>query len=202
MTSNFSRIDIFSKYWIDESIFWHYHRLCNQLNVVTESITVVSTQPVCGPTASLLNEYVEPNINLVAEAIARNYGWTIAPTGETSLNLLGISTQVTSHYEFISSGPYRKYCINGITISFSHRVDKDFTGMSYKTKLLTQAIKTIGKEKINDYIYIISNRLTEEDKQVAFEEAKRTTAWVYEVIKELKLICIIQPKAPREKNCS
>ena len=41
------------------------------------------------------------------------------------------------------------------------------------------------------YIYIISNRLTEEDKQVAFEEAKRTTAWVYEVIKELKLICII-----------
>ena len=140
--------------------------------------------------SSLLNDYVEPNINLVAEAIARNYGWVIAPTGETSLNLLGISTQVTSHYEFISSGPYRTYCINGITISFSHRVDKDFTGMSYKTKLLTQAIKTIGKEKINDYIYIISNRLTEEDKRVAFEEAKRTTAWVYEVIKELQNISI------------
>lgn len=34
-------------------------------------------------------------------------------------------------------------------------------------------------------IYIISNRLTEEDKQVAFEEAKRTTAWVYEVIKKI-----------------
>ena len=33
-------------------------------------------------------------------------------------------------------------------------------------------------------IYIISNRLTEEDKQVTFEEAKRTTAWVYEVIKK------------------
>lgn len=65
-------------------------------------------------------------------------------------------------------------------------MDKDFTGMSYKTKLLTQAIKTIGKEEINDYIYIISNRLTEEDKRVAFEEAKRTTAWVYEVIKELQ----------------
>ena len=64
-------------------------------------------------------------------------------------------------------------------------MDKDFTGMSYKTKLLTQAIKTIGKEKINDYIYIISNRLTEEDKRVAFEEAKRTTAWVYEVINKI-----------------
>ena len=127
----------------------------------------------------------EPNIYLVADAIARNCGWAIVPTGETSLNLLGISTQVTSHYKFISLGPYRKYCINGITISFSHRVDKDFTGMSYKTKLLTQAIKTIGKEKINDYIYVISNRLTEEDKRVAFEEAKRTTAWVYEVIKKI-----------------
>lgn len=64
-------------------------------------------------------------------------------------------------------------------------MDKDFTGMSYKTKLLTQAIKTIRKEKINDYIHIISNRLTEEDKRVAFEEAKRTTTWTYEVIKKI-----------------
>lgn len=54
--------------------------------------------------SSLLNEYVEPNINLVEEAIARNCGLAIAPSGETSLNLLEISTQVTSHYEFISSG--------------------------------------------------------------------------------------------------
>lgn len=34
-------------------------------------------------------------------------------------------------------------------------------------------------------IYIISNRLTGKDKRVAFEEAKRTTALVYEVIKEI-----------------
>ena len=33
-------------------------------------------------------------------------------------------------------------------------------------------------------IYIISNILTEGDKRVAFEEAKRATAWVYEVIKK------------------
>ena len=90
--------------------------------------------------SSLLNEYVEVNINLVAEAIARNYGWTFALSSETLLNLLRMSTQ---------------------------------------------AIKTIGKEKINDYIYIIRNRLTEEDKQVAFEETKRTTALVYEVIKKI-----------------
>lgn len=34
-------------------------------------------------------------------------------------------------------------------------------------------------------IYIISNRLTEEDKQVAFEKANKSTAWAYEVIKEI-----------------
>lgn len=34
-------------------------------------------------------------------------------------------------------------------------------------------------------IYIISNILTEEDNRVAFEEEKRTTAWVYEVIKKI-----------------
>lgn len=43
MTGKFPQIDSFWNSWIDESIFWHYHRLCNQLTVVTESITLVST---------------------------------------------------------------------------------------------------------------------------------------------------------------
>ncbi|MBN1981875.1 MAG: hypothetical protein JW795_10100 [Chitinivibrionales bacterium] len=34
------------------------------------------------------------DIDQVAHAIARKHGWTIKPSGETALNILGLSTQV------------------------------------------------------------------------------------------------------------
>ncbi len=135
--------------------------------------------------SSLLNEYVEPNMNLVADAFARNFGWTIIPSGETAINLLGLSTQVTSHYDFISSGPYRSYNINGIIISFSHRMDKEFNGLSYKSRLIIQAIKAIGNNQINGYINSIRDNLSDQEKSILLEETQRTTAWVYEVIKKI-----------------
>ncbi|MGN1294772.1 MAG: DUF6088 family protein, partial [Bacilli bacterium] len=59
--------------------------------------------------STLINEFIAPNISDLAEAIARNFEWSITPTGEYALNLLGISTQVPACYSFISSGPYRSY---------------------------------------------------------------------------------------------
>jgi hypothetical protein len=55
--------------------------------------------------STLLQEYSAPNPNEIADALARNYSWTIAPTGNTALNLLGLSTQVPANWSYISSGP-------------------------------------------------------------------------------------------------
>ena len=40
-----------------------------------------------------LKEFVAPIPDNVAHAIARNFGWTIVPCGDTALNLLGLSTE-------------------------------------------------------------------------------------------------------------
>ena len=37
-----------------------------------------------------LKEYIAPIPDNVAHALARNYGWTIVPCGDTALNLLGL----------------------------------------------------------------------------------------------------------------
>ena len=39
--------------------------------------------------SKLLDEYIAPSPDAVAHALARNYGWTIFPCGDTALNLLG-----------------------------------------------------------------------------------------------------------------
>ena len=45
----------------------------------------------------------------VSEALARSYHWTITASGNTALNLLGLSEQVASSWEYLSDGPYKTY---------------------------------------------------------------------------------------------
>ena len=51
-----------------------------------------------------LGEYIEPVPDKVAHALARNFGWTIVPCGDTALNMLGLSTQVPAVWLYVSDG--------------------------------------------------------------------------------------------------
>ncbi len=135
--------------------------------------------------SKLLNEHVAPNMNNVAEAIARNFGWSITPSGENALNSLGISTQVPGRYSYISSGPYRNYTIGNSKLEFVHRNDKDINGKSYQTRLIIQALKSIGKDRINDYIPQLRKKISLDDKDLILKESQRSTAWIYAAIKEI-----------------
>lgn len=136
--------------------------------------------------SQLLNEMVAPDINEVAKAIARSFNWTISASGNTALNLLGLSTQVPSMYEFITSGPSRNYVINGIIIKFTHRADKEIYGFSYKTSLVIQALKQYGREAINsELINRISCSLDDSEKECLLKEAQQSTIWIYEIVKTI-----------------
>ena len=95
--------------------------------------------------SEILKEYVAADPEAVAKALARNYHWTIAPCGNTALNLLGLSTQVTAVWSYISDGPYKTYEWNSTKLEFKHRTNKEITGLSYMTVLVIQALKTDRK---------------------------------------------------------
>ena len=136
--------------------------------------------------SELLQEYEAPSPHHVAMALARNFGWAIAPSGAAALNMLGLSTQVPAHWSFISNGPYRSFSFSNITIEFKHCSSKEISGMSQKTALVTQTIKALGKENIDEEnLQKIRRSLSAEEKIALLEEAKRTTAWIYEAIKKV-----------------
>lgn len=136
--------------------------------------------------SKILNEYAKPDVDEVAKAIARNYNWKIAPTGNTALNLLGISTQVPAKWEYISSGQYKKYKIENTIIEFYHRNNKELLGMSYKTLLVIQALKEIGKDNVNEKIINkFKSILSKDEKTLILEEGSQTIVWIYEVIKKI-----------------
>jgi len=133
-----------------------------------------------------LNELAPPNPDHIAQAIARTHGWTIVPGGETALNLLGLSTQVPASWEYLSDGPYRNYEWLGNTMNFKHRTNKETTILSPKTALIVQALKSLGKNYLNNkVISTLANHIEEKEKKKILKEAKFVTDWIYEIIREI-----------------
>ena len=140
----------------------------------------------CPEYSEFLNEHVEPKPDKVAHALARNYGWSIVPCGDTALNMLGLSTQVPATWLYVSDGTYKEYTYGNTTIKFKRTTNKELSKISYKTALVIQALKALGKENItNEIVNKIASTTTEEEKATMFAEAKYATAWVYDIIKEL-----------------
>ncbi len=136
--------------------------------------------------SEFLDEEVAPSVDKVAHAIARNFGWTIVPSGDAALNYLGLSTQVPATYVYVSDGAYKEYSYGNTTIQFKKTTNKEVSKLSYKTALVVQALKALGKEKIDDMVIgRLRTLLTDTEKETMLNEAKATTAWIYEFIKSI-----------------
>lgn len=132
-----------------------------------------------------LNGYNSPDVNNVAFALARKFNWTIAPSGETALNILHLSTQVSNINSYISDGPYRKYRIGKYNLEFKHCANREITGKSLKTIMVIQALKYIGKNSVCDTDFKkIFALLSEEEKKALLVESKTSANWIYSLIKK------------------
>ena len=129
--------------------------------------------------SKLLDEYVAADPDAVAKALARCYHWTIAPCGNTALNLLGLSTQVTAVWKPCG-------CVRRKKLEFKHRTNKEITGLSYMTSLVIQALKTLGRTNVTpEIIQTLSEKLSEAEKQACLKEATESTDWVYDTIRKM-----------------
>lgn len=136
--------------------------------------------------SELLDEFVAPDVDEVAKALARSYHWTIAPSGMIALNMLGLSTQIPAKWSYISDGPYKTYELGRAKIEFKHRTNKETSGLSPISILVIQALKTLERENITDKtIQILSRRLNKDQKIALLTEGKEATDWIYAVIKKI-----------------
>ena len=158
------------------------HRLVQE-GILRRSVNGLFEKP---KHSKLLGEYVAADPEAVAKALARNYHWTIAPCRNTALNLLGLSTQVTAVWSYISDGPYKTYEWNATKLEFKHRTNKEITGLSYMTSLVIQALKTLGKTNVTpEIIQELSGKLSDNEKQACLQEATESTDWVYDTIRKI-----------------
>ena len=134
--------------------------------------------------SQLIQEYGVPRVDKIADALARRFNWNIAPSGDTALNYLHISTQVPNEWEYVSDGPYRDYMIGKTPLKFKHVMPREINGYSSMTVMVIQGIRAIGKGNITqEQMNRFSTVLTAEDKEILLKEARTASGWIYRIIK-------------------
>lgn len=133
--------------------------------------------------SSLLKEQLPVEMPGVAHALARKFGWDIEPSGETALNILGISTQVPSKYVYITNGRSRIYRIQNRELQFTKGMLKE-TGFKYPdSSIIVQAIRAIGKESLTkEQLKRLRNAIDPSKYSRIKKDTRIVTGWIYQAI--------------------
>lgn len=136
-----------------------------------------------------LQQELGPDMDQVAHALARKFGWSIQVTGNAALNILGISTQVPTRFIYLSDGPSRTYSILGNELTFRK---SRFTHLNLKhtqSALLVQAIEALGQKSLTQENLTVMARylspqgpLPERQRLAIAKDTQFVTSWIQETI--------------------
>lgn len=136
--------------------------------------------------SELLGQALSPDIDQVAQALARKFNWRIQPSGDTALNLLGLSTQVPGKWLYLSDGPNRQYAIGQQLLAFRQSALKNTGFKLRESGSLVQAIKALGKEHVDSsVIEALQQWLPATLRARVLRDTRVATGWIYEVIKQV-----------------
>lgn len=123
------------------------------------------------------------NVDQVAQAIARKYGWRIQPTGSAALNILGLSTQVPGKYIYLTDSSNKKYRVGGTLLIFRKEPLKEIAFKYHESSIVVQAIKSLGVSNITPAVIDVLKGWL--DKTMAAKILRDTitvSSWIYDII--------------------
>lgn len=136
--------------------------------------------------SELLQQQLSPDLDQVARALARKFGWRIQPSGATALNLLGLSTQVPARAVYLSDGPDRSYQVGTTSLVFEHTALKEAGFKLKESGLIVQALRSLGQDRITpEVISKIRAWLPASLRPKILADTKTATGWAYAAIQQI-----------------
>jgi hypothetical protein len=131
----------------------------------------LENDPILGP--------IKPSTEAIAKAIAKRDKARIVATGSLAMNALGLSTQVPMNVVYLTDGAARKISLGKRKIIFKKTTPKNLAAIGSISKLVIQALKEIGKDKVTeDEIKIILEHLEKEDPYRLEHDIKLAPEWI------------------------
>ena len=136
--------------------------------------------------SELLGQALSPDVDQVAQALARKFNWRIQASGEAALNLLGLSTQVPGRWVYLSDGPSREYEVGTHTLAFRNSALKDAGFRLRESGMLVQARKALGRERVDEAVIDSLRRwLAPTLHERVLADTRTATGWIYDLIKQI-----------------
>lgn len=136
--------------------------------------------------SELLQEYLVPDIDLVAQAIARKNQWHIQITGDSALNYLGLSTQVPGRYVYLSDAQSREYQVMNRTLEFQRAALKQTKFKSRQTEIITQALLALCEANTDDAALAkIAAFISDKERPRILKDSRYAPAWIGEILRKL-----------------
>ena len=127
---------------------------------------------------------VVPEADEIADALARQTGSRVVPSGAFAANQLGLSTQVPSKPVYLTDGRSRQVRVGNSVFTMKHVAPKELPAGSRLSATVFQALKHLGKDAIDDQVLSRIRQLvpTKHRKELQ-RDAQYTTAWIGQFVR-------------------
>lgn len=137
------------------------------------------------PAVSKYIGILTPSAEDVAEAIIKRDKIRTIPTGSYALNALGLSTQVPTKLVLLTDGSPRTVKVGNRTIKFKKTTPKNLMAKGQISRLVIQALKEIGNEKVTyEEENKILNLLQKEEPELLQHDIALAPVWIQRIMKK------------------
>ncbi|HPB12843.1 MAG: hypothetical protein IPI69_08050 [Bacteroidales bacterium] len=127
---------------------------------------------------------VLPGIEEIAEAIRKRDKARIVPTGSYALYKLGLTTQVPMNVVYYTDSTARKIKVGKQTITFKRASARNLSAIGDISKLVIQALKAIGKDKVTEEELDRLRELLKQEKPFHLQhDLKIAPEWIRKLLK-------------------
>lgn len=127
-----------------------------------------------------------PDIDEVAQTLARKTGSRVIPSGAVAANRLGLSTQVPAKPIYLTDGRTRTARVGNIVLLLKHAPPKDLPWGHPTSALVFLGLRYLGKRAIGDEtIARLRRRLSPADRRRLLKDIRYATDWVAEAVREV-----------------
>ena len=129
---------------------------------------------------------VPPDVDEIADALARQTGSRIAPSGAMAANRLGLSTQIPAKPVYLTDGRSRRVKVGNFVIVMRHVPPKELPIGNRTSAMVMQALRHLGKDGVDAVVLgKIRKTLTARHRCRLLQDSRYTTDWIADAIRKI-----------------
>ena len=125
---------------------------------------------------------VPPDLDDIAQAVGRQTGSRVVPSGAVAANRLGLSTQVGATAVYLTDGRSRKVRAGKFVIQLKHVAPKELPAGGRTSAMVFQALRYLGRPAVDGRVVrLLRRRLSRQQRRELVRDGQYAASWIAEL---------------------